>query len=198
MKEIKYIILYLVTVPVPLVKKLRFLRFRFHNTLPVELLLAVDVLTYQLPHQVVLGALLPPSQAPQLLSRALRAGDIRTGLKIWLLYNCILCFCDFCLGIWIRGSMPLTYGSGFGAGSCYFWHCPSRWQQKLFFKTFFCWLLFKGTFTSFFKDKKSKKSGKAVHCKKEWAVFPSPTGMSLIKLFLGGNNLVFSRPERDW
>ncbi len=82
MKEIKYIILYLVTVPVPLVKKLRFLRFRFHNTLPVELLLAVDVLTYQLPHQVVLGALLPPSQAPQLLSRALRAGDIRTGLKI--------------------------------------------------------------------------------------------------------------------
>jgi hypothetical protein len=44
----------------------------------------VDVLTYQLPHQVVLGALLPPSQAPQLLSGALRPGDIRTGLK----YDC--------------------------------------------------------------------------------------------------------------
>ncbi len=29
------------------------------------------------------------------------------------------------------------------------------------------------------------------HCKKESAVFPSPAGMSLIKLFLGGNNLVF-------
>jgi hypothetical protein len=43
---------------------------------PVELLLAVDVLTYQLPHQVVLGALLPPSQAPQLLSSALRPGEI--------------------------------------------------------------------------------------------------------------------------
>jgi hypothetical protein len=27
--------------------------------------------------------------------------------------------------------------------------------------------------------------------KKELAVFPSPTVMSLIKLFLGGNNLVF-------
>ncbi len=38
----------------------------------------------------------------------------------------------------------------------------------------------------------------AIHCKKELAVFPSPAGMSLIKLFLGGNNLVFSRPERVW
>jgi hypothetical protein len=35
-----------------------------------------------------------------------------------------------------------------------------------------------------------------LHCKKELAVFPSPAGMSLMKLFLGGNNLVFSRPER--
>jgi hypothetical protein len=34
--------------------------------------------------------------------------------------------------------------------------------------------------------------------KKELAVFPSPAGMSLIKLFLGGNNIVFSRPERVW
>jgi hypothetical protein len=37
-----------------------------------------------------------------------------------------------------------------------------------------------------------------IHCKKELAVFPPPAGMSLIKLFLGGNNLVFSRPERVW
>jgi hypothetical protein len=37
-----------------------------------------------------------------------------------------------------------------------------------------------------------------MHCKKELAIFPSPAGMSLIKLFLGGNNLVFSRPERVW
>jgi hypothetical protein len=36
------------------------------------------------------------------------------------------------------------------------------------------------------------------HCKKEMAVFPSPAGMSLIKLFLGGNNLFFARPERVW
>jgi hypothetical protein len=39
---------------------------------------------------------------------------------------------------------------------------------------------------------------KTLHCKKELAVFPSPAGMSLIKLFLDGNNLVFSRPERVW
>jgi hypothetical protein len=39
---------------------------------------------------------------------------------------------------------------------------------------------------------------RVTHCKKELAVFPSPAGMSLIKLFLGGNNLFFSRPERVW
>ncbi len=33
----------------------------------------------------------------------------------------------------IRGSMPLTNGSEFGSGSCYFRHWPSRRQQKLFF-----------------------------------------------------------------
>jgi hypothetical protein len=55
-----------------------------------------------------------------------------------------------------------------------------------------------------FKLKEAKVSPKVcdqsntVHCKKELAVFPSPAGMSLIKLFLGGNNLVFSRPERVW
>ncbi len=42
------------------------------------------------------------------------------------------------------------------------------------------------------------QSSPNVHCKKELAVFPSPAGMSLIKLFLGGDNLVFSRPERVW
>jgi hypothetical protein len=42
--------------------------------------------------------------------------------------------------IWIRGSMPLTNGSG-------------------------CLLPFEGTFTSFFKDKKSKRSHKAVGIK---------------------------------
>jgi hypothetical protein len=30
-----------------------------------------------------------------------------------------------------------------------------------------------------------------IHCKKGLAVFPSPAGMSLNKLFLGGHNLVF-------
>ncbi len=29
-----------------------------------------------------------------------------------------------------------------------------------------------------------------LHCKKGLAVFPSPAGMSLTKLFLGGNNLI--------
>jgi hypothetical protein len=43
-------------------------------------------------------------------------------------------------------------------------------SKKLIFLTqFFCLLLFEGTFTSFFKDKKSKKSQKIVGIK----VFPT-------------------------
>ncbi len=44
----------------------------------------------------------------------------------------------------IRGSVPLTYGSGFGSGSwsCFFRQWPSRWQQKIFFfsSKFFAYL----------------------------------------------------------
>jgi hypothetical protein len=35
-------------------------------------------------------------------------------------------------------------------------------NKKLFFSMFFCLLLFEGTFTSFFKDKKSQRSHKTV------------------------------------
>ncbi len=44
-----------------------------------------------------------------------------------------------------------------GSGSCYFRHWPTRCQQIIFNKKLFCLLLFEGTFTSFFKDKKSKR-----------------------------------------
>ncbi len=62
----------------------------------------------------------------------------------------------------IRGSMPLTNGSGFGSRSYYFRHWPSRGQQKTYFLKV---LLFEGTFTSVFKDKKSKRSHKTVGIK---------------------------------
>jgi hypothetical protein len=63
---------------------------------------------------------------------------------------------------WIRirilGSMPLTNGFGSGSWSCYIRHWHSRCQQKTNFLTqFFCLLFFEVTFTSFFKDKKSKR-----------------------------------------
>ncbi len=62
---------------------------------------------------------------------------------------------DILVWIRIRGSMPMTCGSG----SCYFHHWPSKRQQKTNFnKKFFCILLFEGTFTSIFEDKKSKRS----------------------------------------
>jgi hypothetical protein len=45
-----------------------------------------------------------------------------------------------------------------GPDPSFFHHWPSRYQQKTnFFQKFFCIVLFEGTFTSFFKDKKSKE-----------------------------------------
>jgi hypothetical protein len=39
---------------------------------------------------------------------------------------------------------------------------------------------------------------KKVHCKKRLSIFPSPAGMSLTKLSLVGNNLIFQARERVW
>ncbi len=54
----------------------------------------------------------------------------------------------------IRRSIPLTNRSRSWSGSCSFrqWPSTSRRQHKIFF-SIFCWLLFEGTFTSFFKDR---------------------------------------------
>ncbi len=50
---------------------------------------------------------------------------------------------DILVWIRIRGSMPLTNGSGCGSRSFYFHHWPSRCQQKTnFFLKFSCVLLF--------------------------------------------------------
>jgi hypothetical protein len=74
-----------------------------------------------------------------------------------------------------RGSMSLTSRSGSecGSGSCYFHHKPSRRHQKIiiFLKKFFCILLFEGTFTSFFKDKRSKRSHIIVEIKVFLTIF---------------------------
>ncbi len=57
-----------------------------------------------------------------------------------------------------RDSVRRIHASGCGSGSCYFRHWLSRPQQKPILKeNFLCLLLFEGTFTSFFKDKKSKE-----------------------------------------
>jgi hypothetical protein len=44
-------------------------------------------------------------------------------------------------------------------------------KKKLITKKFFCILLFEGTFTSFFKDKKSKRSHKTVKIKVFLTIF---------------------------
>ena len=41
----------------------------------------------------------------------------------------------------IRGSMPLTNGSGFGCGSCYFRQRPLRHQQKTIFQKYVCLMI---------------------------------------------------------
>ena len=58
----------------------------------------------------------------------------------------------------IRGSVILTYGSRSCSGSGIIRQWPSRCQQKIFiFSKYFCLLLFDGTFTSSFEDKKRRK-----------------------------------------
>jgi hypothetical protein len=44
-------------------------------------------------------------------------------------------------------------------------------NKKITFNKFFCTLLFEGTFTSFFKDKKSKRSHKPVKTKVFLTIF---------------------------
>jgi hypothetical protein len=44
-------------------------------------------------------------------------------------------------------------------------------KKQIFLKRFFCILLFEGTFTSFFEDKKSKKSHKTVEIKVFLTIF---------------------------
>ncbi len=92
---------------------------------------------------------------------------------VWQSLGPVFRICD--IFVWIRirsrGSIPLT--NGFGFGSCYFRHWPSRCQQKTnFLKKFCCLLLFEDTFTLFFKDKKFKRSHKTVGIKVFLTIFP--------------------------
>jgi hypothetical protein len=66
---------------------------------------------------------------------------------------------DILVWIRIRGSMPLTNGSGFGTWIRSLDPDPAIFvidlqdaSKKLIFNSFFCLLLFDCTFTSFFKD----------------------------------------------
>ncbi len=70
-------------------------------------------------------------------------------------YQPMLRIHDILVWIRIRGSMPLTNGSG-----SHFRHWPSRGQQKTDFFNDKVFLLFTfwGTFTSFFKDIKPNRS----------------------------------------
>jgi hypothetical protein len=77
---------------------------------------------------------------------------------------------DILQWIWIRRSMSLTYGSG--SGSCYFQHWPWDANKKLIYlNKCFCILLFESKFTSFFKDKKQKRSHKTVETKVFLTIF---------------------------
>jgi hypothetical protein len=61
--------------------------------------------------------------------------------------------------IWIHRSLPLTNGSGFGSGSCYFHHWPSRRQQKTNLnKSFYAYYWLNIHMHNFSKKKVKKKS----------------------------------------
>ncbi len=65
----------------------------------------------------------------------------------------------FCCGSGSADPCLWLMNPDLGSGSCYFRHWPLRCQQETNFYFFiFSLLLLEGTFTSFFKDKKSKES----------------------------------------
>ncbi len=63
----------------------------------------------------------------------------------------------------IRGSVPLTSGSG--SGSCFFRQWTTRWQQNIsIYRSFFAYFFLNVHIcTSVFKDKKSKRCHSIVH-----------------------------------
>jgi hypothetical protein len=66
---------------------------------------------------------------------------------------------DILVWIRIRGSMPLTNGSGYGSDPVIFVIDLQDANKKIiFYKYFFCLLLFEGTFTLFSKIKSPKES----------------------------------------
>ncbi len=97
--------------------------------------------------KVCLQYIFTKSFLPRQVESEFWQGGVYERLSTWIL--------DILVRIRIRGSVPLTNGSGFGSdsGSCYF----RRWQLKivLFFSNFDYFLLFEAAFTSIFKDKKS-------------------------------------------
>ncbi len=62
--------------------------------------------------------------------------------------------------IWIRGSMPLTYGSEFGSrcgsGSCYFRHLPNFFKKS--FSAYYCLKVHLHHFSKIKNQKKSQSS----------------------------------------
>jgi hypothetical protein len=77
-------------------------------------------------------------------------------------FSCILAVLrihDILVWIRIRGSMPLTNGSGCGSGSFYFHHWPSRYQQKnnLVRKFFSAYYFLKVLLHNFSKVKSQKE-----------------------------------------
>jgi hypothetical protein len=72
--------------------------------------------------------------------------------------------CEQCCG-------STTFWCGPGSRSSHFHHWLSRRQQKTNFKKVFLHIIFAVTFTSFFKDKKSKRSHKTVEVKVFLTIF---------------------------
>ncbi len=66
------------------------------------------------------GLQLPQERELTRLGEALQA-DKRGIISVFRIHDILV---RIRIRIWIRGSMPLTNGSGygFGSGSCYFWH----------------------------------------------------------------------------
>ncbi len=100
-----------------------------------------------LPEEIVQGGTVPPQ-------RVVRRHEPRAGGEYYSVFRIHDILVWIRNRIWNPGSMPLTNGSG---SAIFVTDLQDASKKQIFLHNFFCLLLFEGTFTLFFKDKKSKR-----------------------------------------
>ncbi len=111
------------------------------------------------------SAIIQPNRCIRIAARAEQSSTLSRRLNVFFLlpYKAVFRIYDILVWIRIRGSMPLTNGSGFG--SSYFFIDLQDANKKLILKSFSAYYFLKVHLHHFSKRKKSKRSHKTVENK---------------------------------